>query len=181
MVAGTSTADDPAAADASATAIDGAAADTAVARAMEWVDAKVPYCQAANHEPDGDTSCAATCTRPDNPAWDPYRSDCSGFVSWAWGLPPPGRTTKTLAPGNTEVSAAIEAAALQPGDAINNDTHTMLFVAWTTPMTEARFVEEPGCSASEPWAREVTASVTLSGQSITVAGYGAYTAIRYTP
>ena len=27
---------------------------------------------------DADTSCASTWVRPDNAAWDPYRSDCSG-------------------------------------------------------------------------------------------------------
>jgi|HubBroStandDraft_6_1064221.scaffolds.fasta_scaffold406602_1 hypothetical protein len=152
--------------------------ETAVARGMEWVAAMVPYCQAANHQPDGDSSCSATCDRPDNPAWDAYRSDCSGFVSWSWGLPPPGETTATLAPFDTSVSTAIDAAQLQPGDAINNDTHTMLFVAWTTGMTEATFLEEPGCSASQPYAREVTVGVTASGQSLDVAGYGTFTAIR---
>ena len=60
-------------------------------RAQLWVDAKVPYCQAANHERDYDSACAMTCERPDNTNWDPYRSDCSGFVSWAWKLPAPGR------------------------------------------------------------------------------------------
>jgi hypothetical protein len=153
--------------------------EIAVARGMEWVAAKVPYCQSANHEPDGDSACAATCERPDNPAWDPYRSDCSGFLSWAWGLPPPGHTTATLAPFDTSVSAVIEAAELAPGDAINNDTHTMLFVGWTTAaMNEAQFMEEPGCSSSQPYAREVTAGVAISGHSVTVDGYGVFTAIR---
>ncbi|HEY3806948.1 MAG TPA: hypothetical protein VGL61_30300 [Kofleriaceae bacterium] len=153
--------------------------ELAVARGMEWVVAMVPYCQAANHEPDGDSSCSATCTRPDNPAWDAYRSDCSGFVSWSWGLPPPGETTATLAPFETTVSSAIDAAELQAGDAINNDTHTMLFVAWTNAaMTEAQLMEEPGCSASQPYAREVTVGVSTSGHSITVDGYGTFTAIR---
>ncbi|HEY1547724.1 MAG TPA: hypothetical protein VGG28_07890 [Kofleriaceae bacterium] len=155
------------------------AGETAVARGMEWVAAEVPYCQSANHQPDGDSSCAATCERPDNPAWDAYRSDCSGFVSWAWGLPPPGHTTATLAPFDTSVSTAIDAAQLQPGDAINNDTHTMLFVGWTTAdMTSAQFMEEPGCSASQPYAREVTVTLTSSGQSVSVDGYGTFTAIR---
>jgi len=49
------------------------------------VTVKLPYCQSANHQPDGDTACSPVCTRPDNPQWDPYRSDCSGLVSWAWG------------------------------------------------------------------------------------------------
>ena len=157
----------------------GTTANSAIARAMEWVVAKVPYCQSANHQPDGDSACSATCERPDVPAWDPYRSDCSGFVSWAWGLPPPGHTTATLAPFDTSVSTTIEAADLQPGDAINNDTHTMLFVAWTkSDMSEAQFMEEPGCSASQPYAREVTVGVSTSGKSVTVDGYGTFTPIR---
>jgi hypothetical protein len=53
----------------------------AVARAKQWVDAKVPYCQAPNHARDYDEACSMTCTRPDVAEWDPYRSDCSGFVS----------------------------------------------------------------------------------------------------
>lgn len=153
--------------------------DAAVARATEWVTAKVPYCQAANHEPDGDSSCSATCERPDNPDWDPYRSDCSGFVSWAWGLPAPGHTTATFAPFDTSVSTAIEGADLQPGDALNNDTHSMLFVAWTTDdMSEAQLMDEPGCSSSQPYAREITLGVSISGESVTVDGYGTFTAIR---
>jgi hypothetical protein len=153
----------------------------AVERAMAWVQAKVPYCQAPNHQHDADTDCASTCTRPDNPDWDPYRSDCSGLVSWAWGLPPPGRTTATLAPFDTTVSIAIDAAELQPGDAINNDHHTMLFSDWITEGVEAHFIEEPGCATTQPYAREIDATVTLSGQMVTVTSRGDYTAIRYVP
>ena len=68
---------------------------------------------------------------------------------------------------------------LQPGDAINNDNHTMLFVAWTADdMSEAQLMDEPGCSSTEPYAREITLGVSLSGNSITVDGYGTFTAIR---
>jgi hypothetical protein len=151
----------------------------AVARAKEWVDAMVPYCQAPNHERDYDAACAMTCTRPDVPDWDPYRSDCSGLVSWAWALPPPGRTTRTLAPYNTEVSHAIDAAGLLPGDAVNNDHHTMVFVEWVEPMKKARFYEEPGCSSTQPYAREYIATVsTMSGEMILL-NRGMYTAIRH--
>ena len=153
----------------------------AVARGMEWVSAKVPYCQAANHAHDADTACSSTCTRPDVPAWDPYRSDCSGFLSWAWGLPAPGRTTMTLAPYDHTVSHAIDAAELQPGDAINNDHHTMLLAEWLVPGTKARFLEEPGCSTTQPYAREFIATVTLTGQMVMVTNRGAYTAIRRDP
>src|SRR5262249_21981173 len=70
----------------------------AIARAEEWVDVKMPYCQAANHQRDYDDACSTYCSRPDNSDWDPYRSDCSGLVSWAWGLPAPGRVTSQFAP-----------------------------------------------------------------------------------
>jgi len=157
------------------------AVDPAVARAQEWVDAQLPYCQAPNHAHDADTSCASTCVRPDNPAWDPYRSDCSGLVSWAWGLPAPGHTTATLAPYDISVSHAITAADLQPGDAINNDHHTMLFASWIVDGSKARFLEEPACSSDQPYAREYIANVTLMGETLFVQYRGTYTAIRHDP
>ncbi len=150
-----------------------------IARAQLWVDAKVPYCQAANHQHDNDSACAATCERPDVPDWDPYRSDCSGFVSWAWGLPAPGRTTAELAPFTTDLTHAIEGADLRAGDAVNNSDHVMLFEAWTQQGVEAKFLEETGCSSSTPYAVEVTESVSISGQTVTVQYHGTFTAIRY--
>jgi len=155
--------------------------NAAVARAQQWVDAKVPYCQAANHHKDYDSACASTCTRPDVPAWDDYRSDCSGFVSWAWGLPAPGHITDTFAPYDTSVSKVIMAADLQPGDAANNDDHIVLFKEWTKPGTEATFMEEPGCSSATPYAHEFTATVTLDDEKIVIKSHGTFTAIRYTP
>ena len=151
----------------------------AIARASEWVSAKVPYCQAANHEPDHDSACAATCDRPDNADWDPYRSDCSGFVSWAWALPPPGRTTAELAPFRTDLTHEIDGVELRAGDAVNNSDHVMLFVAWTKPGAEAAFMEETGCSSETPYAVEVTEAVTVDGSAVTVQYHGTFTAIRY--
>src|SRR5512144_1335459 len=155
------------------------AGEGAVARGALWVEARVPYCQAPNHQRDADQDCASICVRPDNAEWDPYRSDCSGCVSWAWALPSPGRTTDDFAPFKTALTHAIDAADLRPGDAINNSTHMMLFAAWTKPGSEARFMEETGCSSSKPYAIEITEPVTLSGSTITVMYHGTYTAIRY--
>jgi hypothetical protein len=45
----------------------------AIAKGMEWVNAHVPYSQTGTHEG--------------------YRTDCSGFASFIWGLPKPGYTT----------------------------------------------------------------------------------------
>lgn len=169
---------DPGEPDASVDAPPGRGAGT-IARATLWVDAQVPYCQAPNHGKDEDSSCAAICTRPDNPAWDPYRSDCSGFVSWSWALPAPGRTTADLAPFTTDLTHVIDGAELAPGDALNNDEHVILFAAWLTVGKRARLMEEPGCSSPTPYAHEFTADVTLDGSAVDVLDHGTFTAIRY--
>lgn len=152
-----------------------------LARGQEWVTAKVPYCQAPNHQPDDDKACSRTCTRPNNPLWDPYRSDCSGFVSWSWDLAAPGRTTAELAPAVQDITHAIDPISLLPGDAVNKPSdHTMLFVKWLTPGKRATFIEEPGCSADQPYARQVDSDVTIKGMSITVTENGiTFSAIRF--
>lgn len=150
----------------------------AIARAARWVAAKLPYCQAANHQHDIDPACPATCERPDHPDWDAYRSDCSGLVSWAWALPAPGRTTAGFAPFAIDLTHAIGGHDLRPGDAVNNAEHAMLFEAWTRTGGEATFLEERGCSAPTPYAVEITAAVEISGTTVTVE-HETYTAIRY--
>src|SRR5437867_3641621 len=142
------------------------ASSDVIARAEQWVQAQLHYCQAANHQPDYDSACASVCNRTNNPAWDPYRSDCSGLVSWAWGLPAPGRTTYGFAPYDGGVSHVINASDLQAGDAVNNTGHVMLFKNWVTPGSVAVFIEEPGCSSKTPYAHELTSNVSISGSSI---------------
>jgi len=88
--------------------------------------------------------------------WDPYRSDCSGFVSWAWDLPAPGRTTGDFAPFTTDLTHTILGTDLRPGDAVNNSNHMMLFKEWVTKPTKATFMDEPGCSSATPYAHEFT-------------------------
>jgi uncharacterized protein (TIGR03382 family) len=159
----------------------------AISRAEEWVTAKLLYCQSPNGANDSiDPSCPAICKRTSNAEWDPYRSDCSGLVSWAWGLPAPGRTTAEFAPNQDDITSIIDASTLQEGDAVNTDDsissehHVMLFKAWTVAGKTATFIEEPGCSATPDYAHEFTSDVTLNGSSITVAYNGfAFTAIRY--
>jgi hypothetical protein len=154
--------------------------DVAVARAEEWVAAQLHYCQSPNGARDYDAACSTYCSRTSNPAWDPYRSDCSGLVSWAWGLPPPGRVTGQFAPFENDITQAIDAHDLAPGDAVNNSEHVMLFKNWITPGASAVFIEEPGCSASQPYAREVTSNVSISGSSIYLSFNGmSFTAIHY--
>jgi hypothetical protein len=148
----------------------------AVARAQQWVDANLLYCQSRSGVFDG--FCNRACDRNDlDPAWSPYRSDCSGLISWAWGLPAPGRVTGDFAPFNTQVSVAIDASLLEPGDAVNNADHVMLFKAWgNAAKTTALFLEESNCTTN---AKELFSSVSLNGVKITV-GTVTYTAIRYT-
>lgn len=150
-----------------------------ISRAMEWVDAKLKYCQAAYHQHDYDTACSSICNRQENPAWDPYRSDCSGFVSWAWNLPAPGRVTSQFAPYNTAVSHTINGSNLAPGDALNNSEHIVLFKKWVTKGSKADLLEEPGCSFIG-YAHEFTSNVSISGSSVYISYEGAsFHAIRY--
>jgi len=151
----------------------------AIARAEQWVSAKLQYCQSAYGEVDMDPSCSHICKRESNPSWNKYRSDCSGLASWSYGFAAPGLTTYGFAPFSTAVSSVINAIDLQEGDAVNNADHIMLFKAWKTKGKEAVFLEEPGCAANPPHARETISAVTISGHSIHVAENGMeFTAIR---
>ena len=54
---------------------------TIVSRGMDWVNARLHYCQAAHGAYDGDSACwgwegsAHRCDRQSNAAWNAYRSD----------------------------------------------------------------------------------------------------------
>lgn len=151
-----------------------------MARAEQWVAVKLKYCQAPNGGRDYDAACSTYCSRQTNAQWDPYRSDGSGFVSWAWQLPSQGRVTRTFAPFVVDITHVILAKDLAEGDAVNNNHRMMLFKAWTVPGKTATFLEEPGCSSATPYAHELTSDVTLDGNEITVAwNNDTFTAIRY--
>jgi cell wall-associated NlpC family hydrolase len=84
--------------------------DEFLGRAKNWVDASVPYDQSATR--------------------DNYRTDCSGFVSYAWTLAE-SAVTGTL----NQYSNQVSFDDMQPGDALNNQTtgnsgHVVLFVKW---------------------------------------------------
>jgi hypothetical protein len=91
-----------------------------LARAKIWVDAKVEYGSFDND--------------PTNDYYDDYRTDCSGFVSYAWALlPTPGPDTSSFV--RSGYASNISISELQPGDALNNqrpgsDGHIILFVKW---------------------------------------------------
>ena len=131
-----------------------------LARARAWIAAQMPYCGGPNGGTD--LICGGTCERTGaaaTPEWDPYRSDCSGFVSWSWGLPPPGHTTATLAPYETDVSDLVAVDDLQPGDALNSGHHVMLFGGWTDKSAgEATVLQESRCDTN---ASEKVATFTV--------------------
>jgi hypothetical protein len=154
-------------------------ANAAVARAEQWVGAKLRYCQAPNHGHDRDSFCPSTCSRQDNSLWDPYRTDCAGLLSWAWELPPPGRTTLGFAPFKSDISVVIDAMDLQPGDALNSETHSLLFKQWLAPGRSAVFIDEPGCDSPTPYAREFTSDVRIAACTVKLRGRVPFTAIRH--
>ena len=83
-----------------------------IARAKLWVDAKVPYSAAKN------------------PDWENYRTDCSGYVSYAWQLDPQLVTMQFH-----QVADEINVDDLLPGDILNlplvgDFGHAMFFVRW---------------------------------------------------
>ena len=153
----------------------------AIARAREWVDAGMPYCSGPNGG--ADLICGGTCWRGGaaaSPAWDAYRSDCSGLVSYAWGLPAPGRTTYGFAPFDTGVSYAIAGKELQPGDALNSSGHIVLFAGWVDQGAgRARILEEYNCGQV---ATDHVLTLWVDGSSsVYVSDWSPkdYTAIRY--
>jgi len=162
-----------------------------VSRATQWVNAKLHYCQAARGAVDYDSACwgwegsSHRCDRQSDGAWNLYRSDCSGFVTWAWGLPPVGDggyVTSDFAPFSNKLSHTIDGVDLAPGDALNktDDEHVILFKQWASKGHSAVFMEEPGCSASQPYAHEFTSNVSISGDQVYVDYEGAtFYAIRY--
>jgi len=152
---------------------------TAVAKAQSWANAKLQYCQSAYMQRDFDPSCSSICRRQSNRAWNAYRSDCSGLVSYSWGIRAPGLITTNFAPFDTSVTYSIKASALTPGDAVNNAEHVMLFKRWISHGSVAEFIEEPGCSSSVPHAKVTRSSVSISGSRIFVTAHGtSFTAIR---
>jgi hypothetical protein len=154
--------------------------DETIARAQQWVDVGMPYCGGVNGG--SDVICGGTCVRTgasDNPAWNGYRSDCSGYVSWAWGLPGPGRVTGGFAPFDGAVSHEIAGTDLAPGDALNNSHHVALFAGWVDKGAgKATLMEELNCD-KVAMSHEVT--LVADGSSTVFSKWHGenYTAIRY--
>ncbi|HPB97154.1 MAG TPA: VCBS repeat-containing protein, partial [Polyangiaceae bacterium] len=126
-------------------------------RAQAWVD-----------DPNSWYSWDATYTDPTTGVCC-YRPDCSGMVSAAWGLPHPGHTTYSFAPGPWDdgVSYVISASQLKPGDALNypgnpsaGSGHIMLYVSGNFNSGYVEVMEEYsyGHTATRRW-RNIDTSI----------------------
>lgn len=97
-------------------------ARTFINRALNWVHSGAPYSQVPQS------------------AYGGYRTDCSGLVSMAWGLPPPGHTTYSFAGGPWDDHASVRLGSfddLAIGDATNypgspsaGTGHIRIFAGW---------------------------------------------------
>jgi hypothetical protein len=154
-------------------------AEQTLARAREWIDASMPYCGGPNGG--HDAICGGTCTRTGaakSTAWDKYRSDCSGFVSWSWALPAPGETTRTLAPYDTTVSSLIPVAELQPGDALNGSGHVMLFGGWVEKAAgKALILQESRCGTTA--SEKIAVFKTIDATTLQISDGRNFRSIRY--
>jgi hypothetical protein len=104
-----------------------------IARAQQWIVAPRPYSQELTDPESG------------------YRMDCSGYVSMAWGLDPPGLSTVEL----PDVATLITKEELRPGDVVmiggpgteGDAGHVILFERWRDPdMTRMWAFEQTGRS-----------------------------------
>ncbi|QFZ21636.1 NlpC/P60 family protein [Saccharothrix syringae] len=116
----------------------------ALDRAQTWLDDQVTYSQQSCHEN----------------SYGRYRTDCSGYVSMAWGLDH-SRATTDLA----EVSREIPREELMPGDALNSPGHVALFVRWedgarTRPVVREHTGPDGAPVVERSWSPETAAGYT---------------------
>jgi hypothetical protein len=110
-----------------------------IKRAMTWTRAHVPYNQAG---------------------WrDGYRTDCSGFVSMAWGLDQ-SYTTWSL----TEVARPIHKDEMLPGDImLNTADHVVIFGGWANRQHSRYIVLEEAHSTGGAVRREMNYPFWIDG------------------
>jgi hypothetical protein len=109
-------------------------------RGLTWVDANVMYSQ--TH------------------AYKGFRSDCSGFVSMAWGEGS-ALTTAGFAPYDNSVSRALSGySQLLPGDALNKHPreHIFLFGAWADAAHSQMIILEESHSGAPAMMKVVASS-----------------------
>lgn len=136
-----------------------------VQRGKVWVDKQIPYNQGATANPDG--------SRANNNSG--YRTDCSGFVSMAWGLPATGLSVPVTGNLGNYANTFTNKDQLQPGDAINNrqvgnNGHVVLFVRWIN-QSQGKFVayEENGGKGNTV---ETNLTLASNNQGWTIQEYG---------
>ncbi|MEI6096188.1 MAG: hypothetical protein WCR08_12145 [Gammaproteobacteria bacterium] len=103
--------------------------DAAVSRAKIWVDRKVKYSLVEYYNT---ASLERSRTNSDaKQGW--YRTDCSGFISYAWDI----GTSPDTATIHKKYTINIPFTDLKPGDVINSnpqhagiDAHIVMFVKW---------------------------------------------------
>lgn len=118
--------------------------EEALARARSWLEEGVTYSQQACHDNEHGS----------------YRTDCSGYVSMAWGLDR-SRPTSGLA----EVAHQIPREELMPGDALNSAGHVALFVRWedearTRPVVREHTGPDGAPVVERSWSPETAAGYT---------------------
>ena len=108
-----------------------------MSHAENWVKREIPYCQC-----NGPKECCGDC-----PYCHETRCDCSGYVSWCWGLST-GYTTRSL----PEISVKIQKRDLKLGDImLNVGDHVVLFAGWAdSKNTTYHCYQEPGCHNNGP-------------------------------
>ncbi|WP_203708260.1 hypothetical protein, partial [Asanoa iriomotensis] len=129
--------------------------DEVLTRASSWLSVGIPYSQ-------------ERCYRN---GYGDYRTDCSGFVSMAWGL---GGSGSAFWTGNLrDRSDVIARSTLQPGDALLRHTgdpdenHVALFVRWADS------------ARTQPVVMEQTGSSDTIQRTWTASYAGLYTPVRY--
>ena len=107
--------------------------------AMSWVQARVPYCQCSGGPA---SECCGSC-----PHCGTTRCDCSGFVSYCWGLRT-GYTTRTI----PQIADRIHKNQLRKGDVMLYEAdHVVFFGGWTDSANSTYLaIQEPGCHTVGP-------------------------------
>ncbi len=129
-------------------------------RAQTWVNDKVPYSQGTVYR-------------------DGYRRDCSGYISFVWGLSS-SYNTGSLSSYGTKITYD----ALQPGDALNNASgsgaHVILFVQWINHSAGTFIADEENIYPGYAQQHQVTLNKKTGALTATDGHYypGTYTAIR---
>lgn len=103
-----------------------------VERAESWLRPSVPYSETRFHQNE----------------YGIYRTDCSGYVSMAWGLPgiPPDRNGGLDTAGLAEISVPIGKGELRAGDIVLGWMRSIaIFHEWADPGHQAYWGFEQAC------------------------------------